>query len=366
MAGFAKALGNFFLLKSQVCCIKQYLGFDRWIIGNHEETILQTTDQNQAINSVPGGALDGAVGEQVCIAWRNLTEQLTPLLLDPKSHLDFSEQITQISLALINLVACDSDVAIFQIVNPTRASLLNYGVEHSIHTAVLMSLIARHKEWTQIQTVNAVCAALTMNISITQLQTDLAKQSEPPTSEQKREIIQHPSRSRDILVEMGVMQIEWLRAVYEHHEQHNGSGYPQGIRTVSPLSDALRTSDMFCAKLSERASRARLLSTRAAQEIFRQNSYGYFGATIVRILGMYPPGCLVRLLSGCVGIVLQRSTDPMRPRVALLTHDNGEPRESPIYSATGIGPGFGILGAVANNELAQRFTISELYSIIPY
>jgi hypothetical protein len=335
------------------------------IAGNSQETILQTMAQSQLSLSTSPSALDGAVGEQVCVAWESLAEQLTPLLLHPKSNPDFLKEITQLALALINLVACDPDVAIFQIVNPTKTALLNYGVEHSIHTAILMSLIAKHKEWTPVQTANAVCAALTMNISITQLQTDLARQPEPPTPEQKRDIVEHPSRSRDILIDLGVMQREWLRAVHEHHEQHNGSGYPQGIRTVSPLSDALRTSDMFCAKLSERASRTRLLSTRAAQEIFRQNSYGYFGATIVRILGMYPPGCLVRLLSGCIGIVLQRSTDPMRPRVALLTHDNGEPRETPIYSTTGVGPGSGIMGAVANNELAQRFAIGELYSLIP-
>ena len=326
---------------------------------------MQTIAQGQASVLAPPSALDGAVGDQVCVAWRDLSQRLTPLLLDPRSATDFVKEITNIGQELVSLVACDADVAIFQIVNPTKAALLNYGVEHSVHTAVLMALIAKHKEWSEVQTSNAISAALTMNLSITQLQTDLAAQADPPTPEQKHAIVTHPTRSRDMLVELGVMQMEWLRAVYEHHEQHNGSGYPQGVRTVSPLSDALRTSDMFCAKLSERASRTKLLSTRAAQEIFRQNSYGYFGATIVRILGMYPPGCLVRLLSGCTGVVLLRTTDPMRPRVALLTHDNGEIRDVPLFSATGVGPGSGIMGAVANNDLAQHFTISELYASIP-
>ena len=186
---------------------------DRLTVRNYEETILQTIAQGQAPVLAPPSALDGAVGDQVCVAWRNLADHLTPLLLDPKSNPDFVKEITEVARNLVNLVACDPDVAIFQIVNPTKAALLNYGVEHSIHTGVLMSLIAKHKEWTDVQTANAVCAALTMNLSITQLQTDLAKQPEPPTPEQKSEIVQHPTRSRDMLVELGVMQMQGLRAV---------------------------------------------------------------------------------------------------------------------------------------------------------
>lgn len=326
---------------------------------------MQTESQAQAAAVALQSALEGAVGDQACVAWGSLIQRLNPLLLDPHASADFVSDITSFSEDLIRLIGCDPDVAIFQIVNPTKASFLNYGVEHSVHTAVLMSLIAKHKGWSDVQTIHAVCAALTMNLSMTQLQTDLARQAEPPDPEQKTTIAQHPTSSRDMLIRLGVIQLEWLRAVHEHHEQHNGSGYPQGLRTVSPLSDALRTCDMFCAKLSERASRTKLLPNRAAHEIFRQNSYGYFGATIVRILGMYPPGCLVRLLSGCTGVVLQRTNDPMRPRVALLTHDSGQVRETPLYSATGVGPGSGIMGAVADSELAQHFTLSQLYGTIP-
>lgn len=306
----------------------------------------------------------GPEGAHICTAWRALVQRLEPLLLTPQAQAGFPTQLTDVAAELVRLVSSDPDVAIFQIVNPTPETLHNYGVEHSVHTAVLMALIARHKEWAENQASQAVCAALTMNLSITQLQTDLASQQVPLTPEQKEAIHQHPTRSRDLLASLGVMLPEWLRAVHEHHEQHNGSGYPQGLRSVSALSDALRTCDMFCAKLSERASRSKLLSPRAAQEIFRQNSYGYFGATIVRILGMYPPGCLIKLLSGATALVLQRTTDPMRPRVAVLTHDNGDVRDAPLYSATGVGPGTSIVGAVANSELAHHFTINQLYGVI--
>ena len=63
--------------------------------------------------------------------------------------------------------------------------------------------------------------------------------------------------------------------------------------------------------------------------------------------------------------VLQRTTDPMRPRVALLTHDSGEPRDTPLYSATGVGPGTSIVSAVPHSELSHRFTLAQLYALVP-
>ncbi|MES2888209.1 MAG: HD domain-containing phosphohydrolase [Pseudomonadota bacterium] len=299
------------------------------------------------------------------LAWCNLTERLTPTLLAPQAEPHLEAVLLEVGADLISLVHHDPDVAIYRLVNPTSLAMRNYGVEHCVHTAVLMTLIAEHKEWSEEQTLHAVCAALTMNLAVTQLQTDLANQPEPPSIAQKETIHHHPLRSRDLLVAAGIMHMDWLRAVQEHHEQHNGTGYPLGLRSVSPLSDALRTCDMFCAKLSERTSRGQLLSTRAAQEIFRQNSYGYFGATIVRLLGMYPPGCLIKLLSGSTAVVLQRTTDAMRPRVALLTHDSGEARDTPVYSATGVGPGTSIVSAVPHNELSQRFSLAQLYAMVP-
>ncbi len=297
-------------------------------------------------------------------SWQALVQRLTPLLLNPLAEPDFQHRLSVCVQDLAALVHHDPDLAIFLLVNPSPQARFNYGVEHPVHTAVLMALIAQHKEWPEGQVEVALSAALSMNLSITQLQTDLANQALPPNAAQKEAIHHHPARSRDMLVSLGVMQMDWLRAVQEHHEQHNGSGYPNGVRIVSPLSDALRTCDMFSAKLSERASRSKMLSTRAAQEIFRQNSYGYFGATIVRILGMYPPGCLVKLLSGATALVLQRTTDPLRPRVAVLTHDNGELRDVPLYIATGVEPGTSVVGAIADNELAQHFSLSQLYGAV--
>ena len=101
-----------------------------------------------------------------------------------------------------------------------------------------------------------------------------------------------------MLRQLGVTDEDWLIAVAQHHEQPDGKGYPQGLTEINQTADALRTCDVFGAKLSPRISRSGMLSTRAARKSSRQRSAGYFGATIIRELGLYPPGCLVELNTG--------------------------------------------------------------------
>jgi hypothetical protein len=47
------------------------------------------------------------------------------------------------------------------------------------------------------------------------------------------------------------------------------------------------------------------------------------GATLLRMLGLYPPGCFVQLASGEVGIVVRRGAKAHTPVVAALRRDDG-------------------------------------------
>jgi HD-GYP domain-containing protein (c-di-GMP phosphodiesterase class II) len=295
--------------------------------------------------------------------WRALSARVTPLLMNPSLVEHFVHEIDQCTATLMRLLREDPDMGIFEVVHLSAGKLLQYGVTHSLHTAVLVCLVGRRKDWPDQRVAIAVKAALTMNLSITELQTTLARQEAPLTPEQRTAIDCHPLDSWQILRRMGVTDDEWLRAVAQHHEQPDGKGYPQGLTEMSQIADAVRTCDVFGAKMSPRASRTAMLSTRAAAEIFRQRSAGYFGATIIRELGLYPPGCLVRLSTGEAALVVRRTRDPMCPEVCLLTEDSGEPLKRPVRCLTGAGHNRTVLGAAADSELAMLFDPRELFEL---
>jgi hypothetical protein len=45
--------------------------------------------------------------------------------------------------------------------------------------------------------------------------------------------------------------------------------------------------------------------------------------TVIHLLGLYPPGCLVELSSGERGVVVQRTSDPGAPQVVLIGQGQG-------------------------------------------
>ena len=285
-------------------------------------------------------------------AWRHLSSDLGERLTRPHAAPDFPGQMRTLARRVLHEVRRAPDVAIFEVVHDSADKLLHYGVVHALHTAILIALVGLRKDWSQDWTHTGILAALTANIAVTDLQTALAQQEEPLSAEQRQAIHNHPVAGARLLQSLGVDDPDWLAAVEQHHEQTDGKGYPQGLHQVHVLADAIRTCDVFSAKMSPRASRTVMMSPRAMAEIFRQRSAGYFGATLVRELGIYPPGSLVRLGTGEVAMVLCRTRHPQAPDVALLTHPDGTPREHPQRMATSPSGEHRVVSAVVCPDLS--------------
>jgi HD-GYP domain-containing protein (c-di-GMP phosphodiesterase class II) len=286
--------------------------------------------------------------------WCELSETLAPLLFTPLACEDFTHEISQCASTVIRLTRQDPDVAIFHMIHATPDKMHRYSILHAMHTAMLLALIGRRKDWGDARTASAVKAGLTMNLSITNLQIELAQHFGPLSTHQRQAIDAHPLASWKMLHDLGVTDEDWLIAVAQHHEQADGKGYPQGLTTIHQVADAIRTCDVFGAKISPRVGRAGMPTPRAAAEIFRQRSAGYFGATIIRELGLYPPGCLVELFTGEQAVVIKRTNDPNAPDVVLLSDDHGMDLNRLSASETSRLSGRYIIGAAPDQSWAER------------
>jgi HD-GYP domain-containing protein (c-di-GMP phosphodiesterase class II) len=255
--------------------------------------------------------------------WQALSNWLAELLLRPRGSADFAAETGACADTLIRLTRDDPDVAIFHMVHARSEKMRRYSVLHAMHTGMLLTLIGRRKRWEHARTATAVKAGLTMNISITVLHNELALQTGGLTESQQSAIQDHPLASAHMLRGLGVDDATWLDAVAQHHEEPDGKGYPRRLRRIDPLADAIRTCDVFGAKISPRIGRHGMPTPRAAAEILRQRSACFFGAAIIRELGLYPPGCLVELSSGERGVVVRRTREQGAPQVVLIGQGQG-------------------------------------------
>ncbi len=205
----------------------------------------------------------------------------------------------------------------------------NYTVRHAIHTAILSCLTALHLEWEEEDIRAIISAALTMNLSLGFMQDALVDQQEPLSQEQQEKIKQHPEESAKLLRHMGVKNPLWIDCVLKHHECLDGSGYPNAISNDQMPSAAIiiSLSDIYCAKVSGRGYRHPIFANIAAKDIYlveNQLSRGTLIEVFVKLLGLYPPGCFVRLASDEVGVVVKRGERVDSPVVQLLNWKDKE------------------------------------------
>jgi HD-GYP domain-containing protein (c-di-GMP phosphodiesterase class II) len=264
------------------------------------------------------------------------------------------------------LIERDPDLAIFQVLRANGDPATRYATEHAVHTAIVARLVAVRLGWDDATMTSAFKAALTMNVSVLDLQGRMAAQPDPPTPAQRAELLAHPIESRRLLELSGVTDRDWLDAVERHHEEPDGSGYPHGLKgaeAVGELASLLRRADIYCAKLSGRTYREAIAADRAGREIFMGDPSNPINAALVKEFGVYPPGCFVALASGETGIVVKRGPTVMAPVVAAMTDRYGDPHRDPVRRDTAQ-PAHAIVGVLPAKALRVRTTTDKLAALV--
>ncbi len=282
------------------------------------------------IAEAPPESLPGLWGKSIDRVGRTLRASID------KADPNFSKALDEASKPVLALVQRDPDLAIFQVVRQeAKGGNGNpYGVSHSVHSAIASYLVAHRLGWAKEQVEKVFKAALTMNISMIDLQSRLAEQLTPLTQQQRDAIHNHPTRSVEMLAASGIRDEEWLTAVQQHHEVLDGSGYPHKDTDICEFAHLLRRVDIYTAKLSTRVTRGPLAANKAGRDIFMLDQGNAMTAAIVKEFGVYPPGCFVALASGESGVVISRGSMANSPVVATLTNRKGEPLMDPVRRNT--------------------------------
>lgn len=273
---------------------------------------------------------------------------------------DWSEIVRE----LLATVDCNVDIALFGAVRQEDRRYALYPLSHSLHVAVLALVTARQAGWTAERQHSLVAAALSMNVAMLDLQAQMAEQDGPPRPRQLEVIRAHPLQGVKLLRQAGVTDMAWLRAVAEHHEHADGSGYPRGVRDVGEEARVLRMADVYMAKITPRASRAPLSPLVASRQLFQQESGSPLALSLIKAIGVYPPGALVQLKSGEVAVVKQRAVAGPAPLVCTLSDAQGEPHPDSRQLDSAL-PEHAIVGPCADPAAFPRVPGERVYGLVP-
>jgi len=323
----------------------------RGIFVDAEEVTQGLASSAKKLSQAPGTFSD---------QWSSMQATMGDLLKHPGAP-QFLERVGEVSALIESKVDKQTDQLIFSILSQGHHKLGAYGVNHSLHVASVCSILARRANWSLERRRSVTAAALTMNLAMIELQGRLALVKGRPSDEQQVVIHNHPLASARMLREMDLVDKEWLTAVEQHHEQPDGKGYPHGVTDPSEMSQMLRLVDVFLAKHSPRAGRESVPAKQAAQSVYLQSNGHPLASLLVKEIGIYPPGCFVKLACGEVAVVLRRGTNANAPLVASLVNQKGDPLGTSVIRDTTMAK-FIIVETVPSKSVLVNFSVDHLYA----
>jgi putative nucleotidyltransferase with HDIG domain len=125
-----------------------------------------------------------------------------------------------------------------------------------------------------------------------------------------------------------------LAIIREHHELYDGSGYPQKLKgdAIGLLSRIVVLANHYD-ELCNPVNIANALTPHEALSLMFAKLRGKFDPKLlqvfIRCLGVYPPGTIVQLSNGVIGMIATVNTQkPMKPMIVI--YDEGIPKDEAI------------------------------------
>ncbi|MDP1977372.1 MULTISPECIES: HD-GYP domain-containing protein [Undibacterium] len=244
----------------------------------------------------------------------------------------------------------------------------NYGPRHSVDTAVVSLLIARTLKKPADEMLMLGAAALTMNVAMLRQQEKLQEKSETLSASEQQLISEHPETAVRMLRAAGVDNEDWLSWVLHHHENEDGSGYPEKKSSADIPQNAkiISLADRYCARVCARSYRKSMLPNAALRDILVEGKSKIdpmLVTVFIKELGTYPIGTFVKLESGETAVVTGKGATTTTPLVHALLGPRGTPLSMPIRRDTQK-PLMGIREVLHRDQVPVKFTMRHLWGDI--
>jgi putative nucleotidyltransferase with HDIG domain len=232
----------------------------------------------------------------------------------------------------------------------------NYTFTHMVNVSILTMAQARALSLEGAQLRELGLAALMHDIGKVRTPREILQKPDKLTDDEFAIMRLHVVDGAEILRRTPDMPALAPVVAFEHHLRLDGAGYPVGIKRSSLNLATMLCSiaDVYDAMRSQRAYQESFPTDRILQ-VLKRNDGLQFDQHLVRrfsqLMGIYPPGNLVRLTSGELAVVLRiYAPDPYRPKVRIILGANGEklarPRDVNLWEALEDGREHGILKPV--------------------
>ncbi len=268
--------------------------------------------------------------------WLELVSQLDGALRDVRAESDWRSRLLGVHGRARQLLQRRPDASLYHLVYEASQSTQKYSSHHALMSMAMCEQAAALLSWPLPWIDSLGRAALVMNVAVMRLQDQLATTQLPVTAQMRATLDGHAEAGALMLQAGGLADMLCLAVVRLHHEAGDAERPLLELAPEQQLARLLRRVDIFCAKISRRATRAPASPVQAAREacLGANGTPDEVGSALLRAVGLYPPGSFVELVNGEMGIVLARGRRANLPYVATLVSASGTPLGEPALRDT--------------------------------
>jgi HD-GYP domain-containing protein (c-di-GMP phosphodiesterase class II) len=207
----------------------------------------------------------------------------------------------------------------------------DYTYHHALGCSVGAASFARHLGLDRNELLEMSLGGLLFDVGKTRLPPGVLSKQQALDDAEAELMRQHVQYGLEILEKTDGITHGILEMVRTHHERHDGSGYPHGLRGVDiPVSGRiLGIIDTYDALTKDRRHAPGLSPHQAVAELYKMRGTLFQAEIIeqfIQTCGIYPTGSLVELSNGRVGVVTAvHSLKRLRPSVMVLLDEHKTP-----------------------------------------
>jgi putative nucleotidyltransferase with HDIG domain len=201
----------------------------------------------------------------------------------------------------------------------------SYTIGHSVRVAALAAMVGRELGWPEETLGELATAGLVHDLGKGRIPEEILFKNAALDPEERKIIESHASIGAEVLLASGEQSPVVVSSAWGHHIREDGGGYPDMPQwyTQGAAASLIHVCDVFEALTAYRPYKSPM-SPRRAFEIMLKDKGAFHPrilATLIRSLGLYPPGSEVLLSDFRKAVVIARGPDLDLPLVR-VTHDH--------------------------------------------
>ncbi len=232
-----------------------------------------------------------------------------------------------------------------------------YTAEHCLNVCILAIAFGRQLGLSELELHNLGLCGLLHDVGKMRVPHEILNKPEKLTDKEFKLIKAHTVHGRNLLLAAPGGYDGIVDVAYSHHEKIDGTGYPRKLKGagISQFSKIIALVDAFDAMTANRCYARAMTPTAALRNIYHDRGTHFderLALVFIKTIGLYPPGSVVELKSGEVGLVFSTNTKYRHlPKVLMVLDNQKQPRKPQVLD----------LALVEKKELSADHLIAHVH-----